>query len=824
MKNKLLRFRNWILLLSFCLLCLEGINNTYAQDVKWLRVTSLQEPVNSIGASFENEYSFNQNTNFFTWPAQYGVGLNDQNTLRMEGIWIGCQNFDDPVAGKVLSYKVIGSGPRSDANIYDQIFPVELKLIAKEEHPVVIVDGAKASLLDTYDLPDSIAPDMAPDRMVVVKFNTSMGITVTKKVMAFANSQDGDYFIYDWVFENTGIYNAQGSVKQQTLDNVWFCFNFRYAFAGESYQAASEPINNWAYFNATWGLNTINHDFGDYGSWSEFDNSSSTLYQMRGFYAFAGPEKRTGVSYAEDWGCPAQTYDGRLGQWKYGGSVTLHADKSASDQSDDPSQPKTTWFISSDIPIMQAVNQYDPVGMLDRWTAMTEGHPPQPHDVVVGDDYPENYSDPRRQAGGGTMQDQGFGPYTLAPGDSVHIVYAQGVKGISREKNLEVGANWLKYFNKSGTPDLIMPNGSAAAKTLDGANAYKKAWVATGRDSLIQTFRRAIDNYNSGYNVSEPPAPDQFTVQSGGNKIALSWSDNADGYAHFNGYVIYRSEGSVMDPMSKYEKIFECDKSNVAHSFDDLTAVRGFDYYYYIQTKDDGTQNTVHPGVPIYSSLFLTITNTAAHLQRPAIPSTPLPFGFPTTKWVIMDDLGIWSEGTSYVSGDSATDAVNYGGALYICLKDDSASTVAPDMADSVWHIVTARGAWASGVQYYQYDYVTVNGVNLYTPFEISGGQSLDLVRVVPNPYDIRSRTFQFGDSPIQQDRIAFYGLPAVCKLKIFTERGDLIYSINHTNGTGDELWNSTTSSGQVVASGIYILYVETPEGQSVIRKFVIIR
>lgn len=134
------------------------------------------------------------------------------------------------------------------------------------------------------------------------------------------------------------------------------------------------------------------------------------------------------------------------------------------------------------------------------------------------------------------------------------------------------------------------------------------------------------------------------------------------------------------------------------------------------------------------------------------------------------------------------------------------------------------KGAWASGVQYNAYDEVTLNGSNYYTPYEISGGEGLDLVRVVPNPYDIRSRSLQFGTQAQQQDRINFYGLPAQCKLKIFTERGDLIYSINHTNGTGDEIWNSLTSSGQVVASGIYILYVETPNGQTVIRKFVVIR
>ena len=85
------------------------------------------------------------------------------------------------------------------------------------------------------------------------------------------------------------------------------------------------------------------------------------------------------------------------------------------------------------------------------------------------------------------------------------------------------------------------------------------------------------------------------------------------------------------------------------------------------------------------------------------------------------------------------------------------------------------------------------------------------------------TRFLQFGDQS-QYDRIAFYGLPPVCNLKVFTERGDLIWEKDHTRGTGDELWDSQTSSGQIIASGVYILYVSTPDNRSVIRKFVVIR
>jgi hypothetical protein len=402
---------------------------------------------------------------------------------------------------------------------------------------------------------------------------------------------------------------------------------------------------------------------------------------------------------------------------KYAGCVTLHADTGPNNPADAPFQPKTTWFLGSDINIVLAnVSQYDEVFMADRYAAMSEGHAPRQHDEVVGDDYPINFTDPRRQTGGGTSQGQGYGPYTLAPGDSIHIVFAEGVAGISWEKSREVGGNWLQWRNNAPVkPPLVMPDGTP---TTDH-NLYKRGWVETGRDSILKIYRNAMRNYQSGYKLPQPPPPPkEFTVTSGGDRIRLTWADNATTYPHFDGYVIYRSEGNVLNYRTVYEKIFECKKSDVRHDFDDVTARRGFDYYYYIQSKDDGTQE---PGKTLYSSLFWTVTNVPATLQRPAVTST------------------------------------------------------------------------------------------------------LDSVRVVPNPYDVRARFFQFGDQS-QYDRIAFYGLPPVCKLKIFTERGDLIWEKDHTRGTGDELWDSLTSSGQIIASGIYVLYVEAPGRGPVYRKFVVIR
>jgi hypothetical protein len=98
--------------------------------------------------------------------------------------------------------------------------------------------------------------------------------------------------------------------------------------------------------------------------------------------------------------------------------------------------------------------------------------------------------------------------------------------------------------------------------------------------------------------------------------------------------------------------------------------------------------------------------------------------------------------------------------------------------------------------------------------------------RVVPNPATIGAGGMGFPGTP---DRILFVGLPYKCTLKIYTETGDLVETINH-KGTADHAWNQRTLDNQYVVSGIYILVVTDSEDvngkklDSQIVKFVIIR
>jgi hypothetical protein len=98
-------------------------------------------------------------------------------------------------------------------------------------------------------------------------------------------------------------------------------------------------------------------------------------------------------------------------------------------------------------------------------------------------------------------------------------------------------------------------------------------------------------------------------------------------------------------------------------------------------------------------------------------------------------------------------------------------------------------------------------------------------LRVVPNPYNIRSLNYGDPNNPsdIQNNKLLFVGLPKRCTIRIFTVSGDLVKTIYHDSGLGSEEWNQVTDSNQFIVSGLYIAHVESDLGNEII-KFVVIR
>ncbi len=129
------------------------------------------------------------------------------------------------------------------------------------------------------------------------------------------------------------------------------------------------------------------------------------------------------------------------------------------------------------------------------------------------------------------------------------------------------------------------------------------------------------------------------------------------------------------------------------------------------------------------------------------------------------------------------------------------------------------RGVLESG----KYLTRTVQPAHLTRPSE----DDLSEVRVVPNPFNVSASDIQFTGEP---NKIIFMNLPPECTIDIYTESGDLVKTLEHTDGSGDEPWGRkwtehlVSRDGQVVVSGLYFAHITTPDGRETYVKFVIIR
>jgi hypothetical protein len=104
---------------------------------------------------------------------------------------------------------------------------------------------------------------------------------------------------------------------------------------------------------------------------------------------------------------------------------------------------------------------------------------------------------------------------------------------------------------------------------------------------------------------------------------------------------------------------------------------------------------------------------------------------------------------------------------------------------------------------------------------------NLDSVLVVPNPLNISNDVIgRYLEG--QGNKLSFVNLPEECTITILTESGNLVTTIEHSGG-GIATWYDgqrylMTDSDQRPVSGIYIAHIQTPDGESVSRKFVIVR
>ncbi|MEE2953631.1 MAG: hypothetical protein VX347_00480 [Bacteroidota bacterium] len=93
---------------------------------------------------------------------------------------------------------------------------------------------------------------------------------------------------------------------------------------------------------------------------------------------------------------------------------------------------------------------------------------------------------------------------------------------------------------------------------------------------------------------------------------------------------------------------------------------------------------------------------------------------------------------------------------------------------------------------------------------------ALDMINVVPNPY--------YGYSEYENNqldnRIKITNLPQRATISIFTISGTLVRRLKKDNSMTSMDWDLKNSYGIPVASGLYVLHIDTPHGEKILKWF----
>lgn len=251
------------------------------------------------------------------------------------------------------------------------------------------------------------------------------------------------------------------------------------------------------------------------------------------------------------------------------------------------------------------------------------------------------------------MAQVGYGPYNLDYGDSIRIVWAHCGGRLSTQAALDVGRAWkdssITFITQSGaeldTGDIsfTFPYVPNPADTIhippiyrhqpgrwqddlmsdpvtpdlsdDRANLIKDMWVYSTVDSVIRHAINAQWNFDHDYKIPTPPPPPSIEIKSLADRITIDWwyEVETDVSSDLAGFKVYRSVGRG-GPMltndgvvGEWQLIFQCGGSNpgggvgynsfIVYTYNDTTAVRGEDYFYYVAAFDDGTHpESDYPG------------------------------------------------------------------------------------------------------------------------------------------------------------------------------------------------------------------------------------
>ncbi len=775
------------LLILIFLLAFFRVGGVHAQIVKLVKVGKTEARIYDHGCQSSEVWDYGMvayyrgsyctvedeigSTN--SWPG----GL-----LKDAGLLFGARNWED-TTGQIWDAYITGSCARlRDLDIYQFAVPDEggltIHRYMRYPLPQIIVDGDHCE--DPFPTSgDEVAPEKiwgTADVMVESNVRMSMGLDVKQRVLAWSQPGHDDYVIWDWTFVNTGNVDRDPEIElpDQTLEDVYIA-------------RVTEAMVNGIGDNkalSTFAGTTENHD--------------TTLAYPQGHDSlridYITPLRAGGLS-RDSYG-----FNAGAGNWsvltgaRFAGSAVLFAPKSIdvpqnypiSDiaASNDPAQPcmhtsmlaEPSWILLHN-GILADFNTMTPQDHVDAYEVMVKG--------VFGIDttipnYEEAY-----------YMDSLYDVYdTTASGHKTHYeqpidrwgeldpdrgyAYASEISWIrfDQQGHFSIGPYQME-FGDTLRYVFAYVGGAISRKTSyllgeawDGGTAA--SWLP-GMDSaqMVEELKRRDPIFNVYYDI-------------GGLTPTPSLNDIA------KDLLVARGRDSLFN--------------------NGMNAQRNFNMNYNIPVS------TAPPSVFEVNSRPDMIR--LAWSYEPAYEPSPSDIA----KFKIYRALGgyVYEKQDVIVIGDwQLVDSVDGTARLY----EDRGVTPA------VYYYYAITAVSPAGIESGMYLTMTKLAANLQT----YPGDSLEMVRVVPNPLNVNSSA-RTRYSEGEGLKLTFVELPPECTITVLTESGNLVTTINHTNGSGTEVWDIRnqfliTDSDQLPVSGIYIAHIQDDNtGESVSRKFVIVR
>jgi hypothetical protein len=775
------------LLILIFLLTFFPLIGVRAQILKMVKVGKAEARIYDHGCQSAEVYDHGMvvyfRGSYVTVSDAYGNNSWPGGLLKSGGMLFGARNWTD-TTGQVWDAMITGHNTRlrgEESESYQFAVPdedgISIHRYMRYPLPQIIVDEVHCE--DPFPtFGDEVAPEKmwgTADLMIESDVRLNMGLDVKQRVLAWSQPGHDDYVIWDWTFVNTGNVDADPEIELpgQTLEDVYI------ARVNEAFPNGSGDNKSLATFAGT----TEDHDTRL--SYPQDDDSLRIDFMT---------PLRAGTSDRDSYG-----FNVAANQWniltgaRFAGSAVLFAPKSCDvpqahpisdvSASNDPAQPsmhtsmlaEPSWItlhdgVLSDFPAMTASEFVDAYEVMVKGIFGIDTTIPNYMETYYMDSIYDVYD--TTASGAPTYYEQPIDRWgELDPNRGYAYVSDISWARFDMQSHWSIGpyqmgfGDTLRYVYAYIGGAISRKTSYLAGEAWDNGNAASYGWLAEMDSAeMVEELSRRDPIFDVFYNA-------------GGFNETPTLNDIAKDLLVASGKDSLFNNG--MNAQRNFNQNYEIPESPAPPSIFEVTS--GSDMIRLAWSYEDGYEPSDLAKFKIYRALGDIVYEKQGEIV--------------TGDWQLIDS----------VDGDAD-------------LYEDTNVTPAVDY----YYAVTAVSSL--GIESGTYLTMTKLAANLRS----YPGDSLEMVRVVPNPLNVNAsaRTRYSEGNGL---KIAFVELPPECTITILTESGNLVTTIEHVNGSGTEIWEARgqhliTDSDQHPASGIYIAHFETPDGEYVARKFVIVR